>query len=76
MGGVIGALNGILVIVGSLVAERLDHTVDGSEIPCDHQLRLVVYIPIFIGLEIHPGRLAGFLNHQQYLIYSDMGGYP
>ena len=39
------------------------HTVDGSEIRQTHQLRLVVH-PIISTSQV--GKLAGFLNHQQY----------
>ena len=42
------------------------HTVDGSEIRRENQLRLVIY-PIYLQGFVHPRWwLAGFLKHQQY----------
>ena len=45
-------------------AERVKHTVDGSEIRKTHQLRLVVYPMIYRVLYIQKVVIARFLNHQ------------
>ena len=45
------------------------HTVDGSEILREHQLRLIAYPILFKGFSTIQmvGFIAGFLNHQQYV---------
>ena len=55
------------VLKGNPFVSKGAPTVDGSEIPQTHQLRLVFEIPIIIeGFKNIPGGGLGFLSHQPY----------